>query len=190
MAKRAGYAGVFHTAGSHRESLFSQIADMYQSSREKSPKRQGMGGWLAFLVVNLLALWPLGGLVTIYVGFTRIEETFGVAGLSAWEDYKKVTWLFFLASATVSILTGYRLCRVRDKTSVRAAIYGIWLAGPVLNLAALLVGRLVLRVFCAGGSFWQGACSVAFSVAMASLWTGYLKRSVRVKNTYNLPWYP
>lgn len=163
---------------------------MYESSREKSPKRQGMGGWLAFLAVNLLVLWPLGGLVTIYAGFAKIEAEFGVAGLPAWESYKTVTWLFFLASATVSILAGYCLCRVRDRISVQAAIYGIWLAGPVLNLAALLVGRLVLRVSCAGGSFWQGVCSVGFSVAMASLWTGYLKRSVRVKNTYNLPWYP
>ena len=163
---------------------------MYESSREKSPKRQGMGGWLAFLAANLLVLWPLGGLVTIYIGLAKIETVFGVAGLPAWEDYKAITWLFFLASASISILTGYLLCRVREKVSVQAAVYGIWLAGPILNLASLLAGKLVLRVGCAGGSFWQGVGSVAFSVLIASLWTGYLRCSVRVKNTYNLPWYP
>lgn len=162
---------------------------MYESLREKSPKRQGMGGWLAFLAFNLLVLWPLGGLVTIYAGFARIEAAFGVAGVSAWEVYKKVTWLFFLASAAVSILAGYCLCRVRKKISVQAAVCGIWLAGPVLNLASLLVGRLVLRVSYAGGSFWQGVGSVAFSTVLAFLWTGYLKCSVRVRNTYNLPWH-
>ncbi|NLC24984.1 MAG: DUF2569 domain-containing protein, partial [Oxalobacter sp.] len=89
-----------------------------------------------------------------------------------------------------SILAGYRLYREHEKASVRFAIYAIWLAGPILNLGAILAGILILGMPYAGGGFWQGFVSIVFSVGIASLWTIYLKRSVRVKNTYNLPWYP
>ncbi len=163
---------------------------MYEAIRERSPHLKGVGGWLAFLVVSLVLLWPLGGLISIYEGFVNIEQTFDVTGLASWRQHKTMTWLLFIVSTVTSMLAGYRLYKEHAKESVRFAIYAIWLAGPILNLTAIMAGILILGVPYAGGGFWQGFASIVFSVCIASLWTAYLKRSVRVKNTYNLPWYP
>lgn len=162
---------------------------MYEAVRERIPHLKGMGGWLAFLVVTLMVLWPLSGLIGIYESFAQIEQTVDVAGTAAWQKYKVVNWLLFIVSAVVSFLAGYRLYKAHDKESVHFAVYAIWFAGPVLSLAASMTGLILLNAPYVEGGLRQGLANIVFSVVAAALGTVYLKRSVRVKNTYNLPWY-
>lgn len=135
---------------------------MYDTEREESTQLNGMGGWLAFLVACLTALWPLAGLVTIYEGFITIERTLDVDGSAAWLRHKRLIWLFFAAGTVTLMLAGYRLYREHVKASVRFAVYAIWLAGPALNLAAILAGILIAGVPYAGCGFWPGFSSIVF----------------------------
>lgn len=90
-------------------------------------------------------------------------------------------WLIFLTSAALSIYGGVRLLRERTGAAVRAAIVVIWLAVPLSSLAGM-ISRAYLE---AGVSLPRAIADVLIHAAVAAIWTAYLLRSRRVKNTYH-----
>lgn len=161
---------------------------MYETLRERSSPLSGMGGWLAFLVVSLVMIWPLAGLMTTDEGLRYFGQHNEIAASLVWQEYSNVIWMLFVLRSVLSILAGYRLYRVRDRESVHFAIDVIWLAGPVLNLVSIMTGIMVVDTpLYAGVRFWEMVLDMGLSVLLALLWTAYLKRSVRVENTYKLP---
>ncbi|CAB3844315.1 DUF2569 family protein [Achromobacter ruhlandii] len=143
----------------------------------------GIGGWLLLLVIVLIAVAPIGNIGNM-LGAAQYEQDNPVLlGLPAWETYKKLAWCLVIASSIASCLAGYRLCNVRTPGSVAIAIGAIWFCGPLCMALRLIAEAAAFDVGLAqvlGGHMSLGIGSVLG----ASLWTAYLKRSRRVRNTY------
>ena len=143
--------------------------------------RTGVGGWLALLIAWLILLRPLSG---IYLWTRMHGAAEGDPSLRTDSSLLVNTstfWLIFLTSAALSIYGGVRLLRERTPAAVHAAIVLIWLAVPLSSLAGL-ISRAYLD---AGVSLPRAIADVVIHVAVAAVWTAYLLRSRRVKNTYH-----
>lgn len=145
---------------------------------------KGVGGWLAFLMISLAILSPLRNFFGFYVNVIVMEKVKHLAGNPLWTTYKVIVLVLMVLGCTLLILAAYRLWRDRVWRSVRFAIMAMWLAGVGLDALALVV------LFCVfGGGFamvaWQnGIQGVLSGMVFPVIWTLYLLRSKRVRNTY------
>lgn len=148
----------------------------------------GVGGWLGLLVVGLTILGPL-------LGFSQLSNELGaamrefpqLANNAQWQNYTQVSWLIFTASASVSFAAGYRLWKIHFPESVRFAILALWLAGPLGNVLYVTSAITIFGSKAGGDAIAQMVGGTISSFIVAGIWTAYLMRSVRVKNTYKLP---
>lgn len=142
---------------------------------------RGVGGWLGFLVILLMVLTPLMSLGRMYSEIRQVEEALGGQTNAEWEMLKTIFWSLFFVQMAILFVSGYLLNNVFKPSSVRLAIAGLWLAGPVLGLVNILVAASVASI----GSVAQEAAGPLFgSLFWASIWTAYLCFSKRVRNTY------
>jgi Protein of unknown function (DUF2569) len=145
----------------------------------------GTQGWLRFLIISLVFLSPAAGFVMTFGQISGTEDQYPTLLTSdLWVQKKRVVWAFFALQAAVGIYAGYRLNSRFEPATVPIAIACLWLAGPVLNyLVALVIGAL-------DGNSIVGTPEVASTIVRsaipATVWTAYLLRSRRVKNTYRL----
>jgi hypothetical protein len=138
-------------------------------------------------------------IISPLVGFSRLYDEFydydGLNQLShlannpQWQTYEYVTWLIVAASAGISISVGYRLWKIHFRESVRFAILALWLIGPLDNVLHYMSIFFIFDIFDMNDTFVNDAFaemigSTIGSCIVAGIWTAYLKRSVRVKNTY------
>jgi hypothetical protein len=147
----------------------------------------GVGGWLLILVIGLVALGPLYGLSALMGAIEDAESNAPrLLTLSYWGNFKLTIWSAYCVFAAISISAGYRLWKNHEPQTVRFAIYAVWIIGP---LSELVMG-LLLPVLFAPIRFADLAPeilgSVLGSAIYAGVWTAYLKRSQRVKNTFHL----
>ena len=136
---------------------------------------------LALLIAGLILLRPLSG---IYLWARMHGAAAGDPSLRTDSSLLVNTstfWLIFLTSAALSIYGGVRLLRERTQAAVRAAIIVIWLAVPLSSLAGM-ISRAYLD---AGVSPPRAIADVLIHAAVATIWTAYLLRSRRVRNTYH-----
>jgi len=144
----------------------------------------GIGGWLRLLIVGLTILGPISGFGRITSDLQSAEEQFPILiSSTGWQQYKQFSWYVFWIATAISISAGYRLWKLHVADSVRFAIIGLWLVGPVSCL-----GQFAVTWF-AFGTRAQAAVPEMLSALVASIigagiWTAYLHRSTRVKNTY------
>jgi hypothetical protein len=154
----------------------------------KNPHISGIGGWLGLLVIGLMILGPLLGASKLSHGFSDTLKQFPqLANNAPLENYKQVSWLIFAVSASVSFAAGYRLWKIHFPKSVRFAVLALWLAGPLSNVlyaisAIAIFGSSNVR----GDAIVQIIMVTILSVIAAGIWTAYLMRSVRVRNTYKM----
>ncbi|HVL77602.1 MAG TPA: DUF2569 family protein [Noviherbaspirillum sp.] len=140
----------------------------------------GVGGWLAFLIFTLFA-GPVIGFGNLYGQMTdAVAQNPQLHSYTEWAQYKLATWTVFAASAGLSVSAGYRLWKVHTAESVRFAILALWLIGPVARVLYTSVGIWAFGV----GVTPEDVGTVAAAGIVASLWTAYLLRSGRVRNTY------
>jgi Protein of unknown function (DUF2569) len=145
---------------------------------------RGVGGWLAFLVISLVALGPLRTLVSTYLEMSATEQANPLlANMAAWGTVKIISWVMTLLQIAMMIFAGVRLNSVFRRSTVRIAIGVLWVAGPVWNFLALLVIAVSLgvEVSRAGADVWM---PIGQSAVYALVWTLYLLMSSRVRNTY------
>lgn len=146
----------------------------------------GVGGWLALLVVSLLAGGPMLGAAKLYEAFVVAERASpDLVFLPAWATYKTLSWVTFGLVAALGVYGGISLGRGKRWAAVRRARYVLWLVGPV----TVLVMNVLLPAI-AFGHFTVGTAVVGpllVSCAVAGLWTAYLAKSRRVRNTYGPP---
>lgn len=125
----------------------------------------GVGGWLGLLTASLLAFGPL-------LNALRLKDELEIA--SAGQTQSSVTavvaWSYFSFYATLSVFGGYRLARCFNPATIPIVLTCIWL--PI--------------VLDFGLTIFSGSTDAAIfrSILWASIWTVYLLRSKRVKNTY------
>ena len=145
---------------------------------------KGIGGFLAFLIISLGLLSPA---VTVYGYYTNVilaEQTSHVASQPVWGTFKMIAMGFMLAGCVLFWLAAYGLFRHHVWRSVRRAILAMWVAYVGLDVLAMAVFYIVF-----GKEFvlitLQGVTGDAVrSLIYPSIWTLYLLRSRRVRNTY------
>lgn len=157
-----------------------------ESSPSNSPGPKGVGGWLLLLVAGMLALGPLLGAGRIAGSIFAAEQQFPALKASEqWGTYTSVTWLIFLAAAAASVYGGWGLLRGKDWSVVSRAKLILWITGPAASLVlGLLVPKMTLGEW---GVDAKIVGSFIASVIATGIWTAYLSRSKRVRNTYGMP---
>lgn len=142
------------------------------SERRETPELKGVGGALLFLVVALTILGPLINALMTFSELQLAKEAIPAGGSrEEWFVTQLVTWGLFAVYSAVSVTAGLLLLKRHKRSTILIVIGLIWLIGPILAFGvAFIVGDIV------GG---EGR-SIVFSV----VWTAYLLRSKRVKNTY------
>ncbi len=155
------------------------------SESRKGPS--GVGGWLLLLVAGMLVLGPLLGAGRINADIMTAEHQYpALRSLPQWSNFKVATWWTFLAIIAVSIYGGWGLARGRDWSVVRRAKLVLWIAGPVGALIlSVVVPLATLGESYAGHAQFVGG--LLASVIAAGIWTAYLLKSKRVRNTYGPP---
>lgn len=145
----------------------------------------GVGGWLGLLVVGLTILGPLIGLGKMSNEFRDAVEQFPqLADNAQWQNYKQISWLIFTASSVISFSAGYRLWKIHFPESVRFAILALWLAGPLGNVLYVIAAVVIFGNNAGGDVVTQMIGGILSSVITAGIWTAYLSKSQRVRNTY------
>ena len=158
----------------------------------KNTSLSGIGGLLFLLILWLTFFAPMYGYGKLTQEFSESIKQFPhLATNEQFLNYKQSSFIIFAASALTSFAAGLQLWSVHYPGSVRFAILALWLSVPfakILNLAAALwiyreiadpskIEEMILTML--GSTF--------SSCVVAGIWTAYLLRSVRVKNTYKLP---
>jgi hypothetical protein len=145
---------------------------------------RGVGGWLAFLIIVLAVFTPLRTVVSVL-------QLFGDADLvEVLGDRWRLVMGLEIALGTVAVLgawyLAWRLNSVHSWKTIRIVIPGLWL----LALGTLFV-ELVLLSLAAGLPLAVIAEAVAIDIVRAfifsGVWSAYLLKSVRVRNTYAEP---
>lgn len=143
----------------------------------------GVGGWLLLLVAGMLAIGPLLGAARVGSAMYFVEAQFpALKTMGEWGSYKTVMWLAFLVFAALSVYGGWGLLRGKDWSAVGRAKTVLWLVGPGGSLVlGVLIPKMTLSESNIDGGFVGGFIA---SVLSAAIWTAYLSKSKRVRNTY------
>jgi len=154
------------------------------STNSQGPK--GVGGWLLLLVAGMLAIGPLLGAARVGSAMFFVEAQFpALKTMGEWGAYKTVMWLAFFAFAALSVYGGWGLLRGKDWSMVGRAKTVLWLVGPGGSLVlGVLIPKMTLSESNIDGGVVGGFIA---SVLSAAIWTAYLSKSKRVRNTYSDP---
>ena len=144
----------------------------------------GVGGWLLLLIVGMMLLGPLLGAARLGTDIWMAEQEYpALSSLNEWATYKKAAWGIFLGAAGISFWGGLGLARDKEWSAVTGAQAVLWITGP----ASLVVLQGLLPIFIfghAGTIDAQFVGALLSSIIAAAVWTAYLSKSTRVKNTF------
>ena len=144
---------------------------------------RGVGGWLAFLVISLMALGPLRLLIGTFGEVAEVEAGGAVVNIPNLGFITASIWVMALARLGMMIFTGWRLNRDFRRSTVKFAIIMLWLIGPVWSVVELLILGALAGVNTLVSASAVGA--IAQPGVYALVWTLYLMMSKRVANTYD-----
>lgn len=146
---------------------------------------KGVGGWLKLLIVGLCILGPLVSCGQNAEEIAKAEaENPSLMSSDSWEAFVTYSNWALLLTLTITFSAGYRLWKIHAPQSVRFAILAMWIATPVsilLQMVAAYFSVGTAALSSAGGEILSG---VIRDWIVALVWTLYLLRSKRVKNTY------
>jgi hypothetical protein len=109
-----------------------------------------------------------------------------LANSAKWQNYMLVSWLIVTAAVAICFVAGYRLWKIHFPETVRFAIFVLWIAGPLGNILNIISAIVIFGSNAGSGFFTQMVAGTISSAIGAGIWTAYLMRSVRVRNTYKL----
>jgi hypothetical protein len=108
----------------------------------------------------------------------------GLLAMPAWANYKIACWIMVAGISAAMIWAGNALRKHHAPSSVDAAIYVLW-ATPILTaLGDYLASSIFLEISASDYFGREVLTALAQGLLCAAIWTAYLKRSRRVKNTY------
>jgi len=153
-------------------------------SRNAAKGPVGIGGWLLFLIIGMTVLGPLMAIGGTGAAFSSAEQQYpNIVNLSSWSSYKTVTWIVQLIVCVISIWGGYGLATQRNPEVVSRAKTVIWInyAG-----AMIVIGMIIPAIMLPNGGSIAAESLPKLIAALipACIWTTYLGRSKRVRNTY------
>ena len=152
-------------------------------SRVWSNDPSGIGGWLLLLVVQMMIIGPLSGAGAIFGAIASAEiQHPALASSPGWSALKGAIGWTFAVVAALSFYGGLRLTRSRDWSAVKEAVQILWATGPA---AAFVLGWIIPRVVFGEASLGDMVSPIAWTSIYAGIWTAYLKKSRRIRNTYD-----
>lgn len=144
----------------------------------------GVGGWLFLLIIGLMIINPLLGSKGMYSEIWQLEKTYpDLVSATEWSNYKSTVFGIFFGSAAIGFWGGLRLSVKKVWSSVDQAIAAMWFSGPG---ATVLVSVFVPLIIYGKDGFPDLSIfpGILGSIVITYVWTAYLLRSKRVRNTY------
>gem|GEM_PF-1485164 len=155
---------------------------MAMNSNQESP--QGVGGWLAFLIAGMLVIGPLLSALRLAGEFTITEAEYPILLTSSdWASFKLAEWLTLLFFCAISIYGGVGLWKKRTPDVVANAKLVLWFNAPISVVATNIIIPAMMMPM-AKDNFVKVIPALLASLIVAGIWTAYLNRSKRVRNTY------
>jgi hypothetical protein len=144
---------------------------------------KGVGGWLLTFIIIMAVISPAISALMVYnalYGDPMIAFAYG----ENWPTVQSFEWSLLAVGAVVGWLVAWRLYAVRNWRSVQLAIAGIWIASLGTNLmeiwgVAWITGIPLGMLLAASGPM-----VLIRPFIFGIVWTAYLLKSVRVRNTY------
>lgn len=145
---------------------------------------RGIGGWLAFFLVTLGIFGPLVEIIGVIVqlGDPDIARAYG----DRWPAVRSSAFALSTSGILICWFIAARFLLVRNWTTVRIGVGGLWL----LCLLNVLVAPLLVSYFGAipfRALVSQMLPALVRPILYSTIWTAYLLRSRRVRNTYADP---
>lgn len=147
---------------------------------------QGVAGWLMLLVLGMMLFGPIMSAGTITSDILLTEKQYpSIVSFPKWDTYKTVAWACFFLFSSISIYGGWGLAKAREASVVSRAKIILWVTGP---LATIIMGVSVPSIIFGIDEFISPELvgQVIGSMIAVGIWTVYLAKSKRVRNTYNL----
>jgi hypothetical protein len=155
---------------------------MAMNSNQENP--QGVGGWLAFLIAGMLVIGPLLSIARVTTEFGMTEMQFPVLLESAeWLSFKRAEWIAVLIFSAISIYGGFGLWKKRTPDVVAKAKLVLWFNYPI-SVAATSIIIPAMMMPMAKDDIAKAVFTLLASLIGVGIWTAYLNRSKRVRNTY------
>lgn len=142
----------------------------------------GVEGWLYFFGISLFALGPLITVVMAAAELSKLEDIYPRSvGSSQWNSTIVAVWTATAIYCAISIFAGWRIFMRRVPATIPIVIACIWLMGPGLAVVVMMVAQDI-----SGGGVTATDVGSYFGrpLVYCTIWTAYLLRSERVKNTY------
>lgn len=132
----------------------------------------------------MLALGPLLAIGRLYGEFASAERQYpGLAQVAEWSSFKTVEWVVLLVFCAISIYGGMGLATKRTPDAVSKAKMVLWFNYPISSIVtAMIVPAMMLPD--GGKDAAMAISSLIASLIGVAIWTTYLNRSRRVRNTY------
>ncbi len=149
-----------------------------------NPDIRGIGGWLLLLILYLGLYIPVTGAWSLYREFIIVPQKMPILEANPlWVQYRLMVWIVFGILCVLCFAAAYGLWRIKRPMTVQLAIGVLWLAGPFVPVmyAAIAASIFNMDFSQALKPFLIGIFSTS---VQSAIWTGYLVKSVRVKNTY------
>lgn len=157
---------------------------MNRKIRSSVSAPKGVGGWLLLLIVMLAVYTPVMGFRNLYYDFIVSARALpALEANQAWVQYRMVVWVIFAIMCFFCLAAGYALWRIKRPMTVQLAIGVIWLVGPIVPLIHAAAASAIFHLDFAQ-TIKPFYVLIAASAIQCAIWTGYLLRSSRVKNTY------
>jgi hypothetical protein len=143
----------------------------------------GVGGWLAFLIFVLIVLTPIGtmGGLLAEIGTAELDNP-SISETPIWRTYKMLAFIGAIASSGLMCWAGVRLWRDFRRSTVRFALTSLWVGGVLIPIVTLLLIGFVLGSNPIGDG--SGIGPMIGGMFWLIVWSLYLTRSRRVRNTY------
>lgn len=152
--------------------------------QDRPDRPSGIGGWLALLVVGMTILGPLLSMAGLNADIMLVENNNpSISSKAQWTSFKHLEWAGVLIFCAISVYGGLRLAMSRTPSAVKTAKVVLWFNYPI---AVIVLGMVVPAVALDDFGTFIGSAVPALVVSLIglSIWTAYLSKSKRVKNTY------
>jgi hypothetical protein len=143
---------------------------------------KGIGGWLAFLIF-FLVLFGFSGFAELSDLKNTVTHQYSDFAIRKWKTYVEfMTWSQY-ADFALRLFAGYYLVAKKNWSSVVLTICIIWLIGPISLVLEAIVSDAIFYPLQVTQFEQTFGSSIGSSIG-AALWSAYLLRSKRVRNTY------
>jgi hypothetical protein len=144
---------------------------------------RGVKGWLLTFVIIVAVISPVGSAIFVYnelyadpmVAYTTDPRL---------DSGRLFEWGLVAAQTLIGWFIAYRVFMVENWTTVRIAVAGVWIMGPVLAIIDIVGISMILNMSIGDVLAFSGPGELIRPFGFAIIWTSYLLKSERVANTY------